>query len=772
MKAKWIIALIIIGLAVIVGCQLSGNKTEEPAQKSNQRSKHVAKQTTKTHSYDFGKFAGLWMNDSQKGAILSAHIQYSKDTNEMSITLHDNTDMLGDAPWQKSDGYEIKAENGDYVIYTGWTRDVGVRHQRISLQNGKLVVETILLLDDFDGPRTWEDTFVREKALQPSVKKADATQQTTQHAKASSLDSNTDVGFKTNSIEASSLGGSSAFSVAILNDGETKTWGSVWEPLPLRMAIKGENIFHRPFCPAIKDAIASQGESVIVPFYTRSALSTCDAAMEAHSGCKAEYFDCSKQTPEDFATDRCDTWCGQNIRRDDFGGETVPPDKDLCSINGYIAVFITPGDPCAADGSLEEGQEITLAYINMIPGKIGDANHDGDCDYDDYPYFHACYQGEGVVVNTACQNTFDYDKDGDVDDLDFEAWDANLETGNTYWAENNWPDAHIIDKGYVSPVLRSSIEGSNVYHRPDCPVFIQEWETAGISSRRDFFSWDQIPEGMTPDVTTCHAGSESDPSGSWLYIAGKGSKKVFRMDTLGGNIEEVVNTSSYPYDIIVDDNFLYLSMSNLTGDGSIVSIDPIEFSIDVNFMSPDDTALNLASPSGFVFGGSDNDHILYVSDRSSNVIHKYNRLTGEHLGYLNNEPISTGVMDIMGMNSEIHVLHANGLITKYDSSGNVSVVMQDTELDSPYSFFLSDSNWFGVVDMSSEVIRRYDKTNADFIDEWSVPSLPLYAVCYDGKVFVSCLNGIKLVDNGVVVQTFQSDQLQRPSGLSIGKIIR
>ena len=119
---------------------------------------------------------------------------------------------------------------------------------------------------------------------------------------------------------------------------------------------------------------------------------------------------------------------------------TIDTSKFLCNFAGYHANWyhedhLTPGDPAwnAAAGHIHVGYAMTLeeavlatevtvrtltGYLDeVIP--VGDYDHDGEVDLQDFEHFPSCVTGPtGLSDHPACR-AFDAELDGDVDLLDF-----------------------------------------------------------------------------------------------------------------------------------------------------------------------------------------------------------------------------------------------------------------------------------------------------------------------------------------------------------------
>lgn len=82
--------------------------------------------------------------------------------------------------------------------------------------------------------------------------------------------------------------------------------------------------------------------------------------------------------------------------------------------------------------------------------------------------------------------------------------------------------AGVFDCSNIGPAANPSLElplrvgtkNSQYYHRIDCSVVNNSWQTWGIDRRVDFFSWDQVEaSGRVPDPNVCQPGNRDNPSG-------------------------------------------------------------------------------------------------------------------------------------------------------------------------------------------------------------------------------------------------------------------
>ena len=318
-----------------------------------------------------------------------------------------------------------------------------------------------------------------------------------------------------------------------------------YDPMPLRVGTVGATAFHQPFCPYAKQSLANHGLANRINYWTREQIA--ESGRPGDHFCLAGVFDCSDVEPADFATSGNDPWCGANIRNSRYnvtGIEAAIAGKTLCQMQGRIGLFVdTPEDcingairgskpPCDSvvcgecksppDGSppgdctdaCEGCNTVTMAIMNKITLSMGDANKDGQADLDDYLYYHECYSGP-IASTIPCQNVFDFDGDADVDVTDFDLFVQAYNTGNAEWTTANHPDAVIAPPGTLELPLRVGTEGSQYYHRLDCPSVNNSWQTWGMDRRVDYFTWDQVEaSGRTSDASVCLAGNRRNPSGS------------------------------------------------------------------------------------------------------------------------------------------------------------------------------------------------------------------------------------------------------------------
>jgi hypothetical protein len=122
-----------------------------------------------------------------------------------------------------------------------------------------------------------------------------------------------------------------------------------------------------------------------------------------------------------------DPWyCDELIREHN----PVDPNLFLCTAQGYIGVYVSDPNTCTEKGILK-GTEITMAAINNIKELQGDSNHDGNCDQLDLPDFVQCLQ-QITSTDFNCFCAFDWNKDNEINLLDFAALQRSINTGNNY----------------------------------------------------------------------------------------------------------------------------------------------------------------------------------------------------------------------------------------------------------------------------------------------------------------------------------------------------
>lgn len=333
-----------------------------------------------------------------------------------------------------------------------------------------------------------------------------------------------------------------SFGYTVLFPTPTLNPEDTYDPEPLRVGTQGAGIYHRPWCPYAKRAIEQHGLGKRINYWSREQVS--GSHREPDNYCLAGVFDCSLMDEIDFANSGNDPWCGANIRREYglTGLDERLAGKTLCSMQGYVGIFVDDPADCIDGrivGSSSECdapvcqtcknacgddpdcicescvgcKEITMAALNHITLKMGDANRDGSEDFEDYLYFHECFNGINPAT-TPCRNVFDWDNDGDVDTDDFGQYVNSLKTGNPQWAAQEFPLATVNPPPLELP-LRVGTDGASLYHRLDCPSVNSSWETHGLHKRIDFFTWDQIEQSnRVPDLKVCLPGTRGNPSGS------------------------------------------------------------------------------------------------------------------------------------------------------------------------------------------------------------------------------------------------------------------
>lgn len=307
-----------------------------------------------------------------------------------------------------------------------------------------------------------------------------------------------------------------------------------YDPMPLRVGTVGATAFHHPFCPYAKQSLEIYGLEKRINYWTREQIAESNRPGDTY--CLATIFDCSDVDASAFAIIGNDPWCGANMRSIHYivdGLDAALAGKTLCSLQGHIGIFVDDPDNCingnvkASSSSCDHEacracitdcdvacagcNRITMAPLNKITLGMGDANKDGQADIEDYLYFHECYSGSSVVATLPCQNIFDFDEDTDVDATDFDLFVQAYNTGNESWAIANHPNA-VINPPIPELPLRVGTEGSQYYHRIDCPSVNNSWQTWGLDQRVDFFTWDQVEvSGRIADTIVCQPGTRNDP---------------------------------------------------------------------------------------------------------------------------------------------------------------------------------------------------------------------------------------------------------------------
>jgi hypothetical protein len=286
---------------------------------------------------------------------------------------------------------------------------------------------------------------------------------------------------------------------------------ALFDPMPLRVGTEGALVYHHPFCPYAQRALTTHGPSKRVNYFSRLDI---PYNREPCNFCKADVWNWPFWlTPEEVIDHGLEYY---PFARRTHTVPVVPPDTVICSWTGYVA-FAVPPENCV-DGGVHttEGTPITIQclILNMIPSGIGDANQDGDVDEEDFPYLVAAYSGPDVTATPVAQRLFDYDEDQDVDMSDFQAWFAELGTGNSSWIAANYPDAVEGRREYYP--LRVGIQGSDKYHQPDCPAVKRSWETHGYEKAVAWWNWADIEDtGRTPDTVGPPNGCDATQEAEW-----------------------------------------------------------------------------------------------------------------------------------------------------------------------------------------------------------------------------------------------------------------
>ncbi len=320
------------------------------------------------------------------------------------------------------------------------------------------------------------------------------------------------------------------------SSGPTTNPPDPYNPMPLRVGTVEATTYHQPFCPFAKNSLAIHGLTKRINYWTREQVA--ESRRPGDDYCLASIFDCSDVKPADFVTLNNDPWCGANIRRSVLnvtGVDTVLAGKTLCSMQGYTGIFVNKPENCINGAIKSSGPGCdqaacsacttdcdvvcvdcvrgTVALLNKVTLGMGDGSGDGEADIDDYLYFHECFNGP-VAATSPCQNVFDFDADGDVDETDFDLFVTAYNSGNKSWAKISHPDA-MIDAAKLEIPLRVGTDGSTIYHRIWCPAVNNSWQTYGLGKRADFFTWDQVEQsGRNPDMNICLPGTRNNPSGS------------------------------------------------------------------------------------------------------------------------------------------------------------------------------------------------------------------------------------------------------------------
>jgi len=309
-----------------------------------------------------------------------------------------------------------------------------------------------------------------------------------------------------------------------------------YSPMPLRVSTVGAGIYHRPFCKYAKKALITHGLPKRTNYFTREQVANSGRTADIY--CIAGAFDCSDVAPADFAASGNDPWCGANIRLARYNAfdDVALAGKTLCNLNGFIGTFVDDPAHCI-EGKVQSNDAtcdqvacaactidctsicdgcviITQSIFNQMTLGMGDANRDAQANITDYPYFHECFSGP-IAATIPCQNVFDYDKDADVDEDDFDLFASqSYNTGNVSWAAANFPTA-VVNAPKPEHPLRVGTSGSKIYHRIDCPAVNGSWERHGMDKREDFATWSQVEaSGRIPDTDVCFSGTRDNPSGS------------------------------------------------------------------------------------------------------------------------------------------------------------------------------------------------------------------------------------------------------------------
>lgn len=267
----------------------------------------------------------------------------------------------------------------------------------------------------------------------------------------------------------------------------------LFDPMPLRVGTVGARYYHRPFSPTAQRSLVTHGAEKRINYYSIDDIP--DHRIPAPDSFADIY-----EVPEDPAEFVAGDVYKMPLRQYEI--PTVPVGYEVCTWAGRIAVAVPP-ENCDENGGLQVSADTELQmqmlYINAIPSGIGDATGDGNVDGDDFPYLIACYSGDTVAATENCTNCFDYDSDGDVDYTDFQVWFSEDGQGNRAWMAANYPAA--IEKPQKTYPLRVGVEGSNLYHRPDCPAVLRSRDRHGWHKFYEFYTRADIEaSGRIPDT--------------------------------------------------------------------------------------------------------------------------------------------------------------------------------------------------------------------------------------------------------------------------------
>jgi hypothetical protein len=267
----------------------------------------------------------------------------------------------------------------------------------------------------------------------------------------------------------------------------------LFDPMPLRVGTVGAQYYHRPFSPTAQRSLVTHGAAKRINWYS---IDEIPSNRIPAPDSMAEHFP-APEDPAEFVVGETHT-C---VSRDYSVPTALEPGYTICRWSGRIAIAVDPVN--CSNGTLTTPEDtelpMQLIYFNAIPSGNGDATGDGNVDDDDFPYLVACYSGDGEEGTRNCKNCFDYDGDNDIDIDDFQAWFSEKGEGNRVWMAQNYPSAvEVPVKRYP---LRVAMEGSNLYHQPNCPAVLRSRDTHGWHKFIEFYTREAIENsGKSPDT--------------------------------------------------------------------------------------------------------------------------------------------------------------------------------------------------------------------------------------------------------------------------------
>lgn len=266
----------------------------------------------------------------------------------------------------------------------------------------------------------------------------------------------------------------------------------LFDPMPLRVGTVGATYYHRPFSPTAQRSLLLHGAEKRINWYS---IDEIPANRIPAPDSFADVF----EVPEDpSAFVAGDVY---KMARREYVLPTVPDGEIVCNWAGHVAIAVLP-DNCVGGELITPAEtelNMTLMYFNAIPSGIGDATGDGNVNDEDFPYLIACYSGDGVPASENCANAFDYDLDGDVDYTDFQSWFSEDGQGNRAWMAVNHPSA--VEKPQKTYPLRVGVEGSNLYHMPNCPAVLRSRDNHGWHKFIEFYTRENVESsGRQPDT--------------------------------------------------------------------------------------------------------------------------------------------------------------------------------------------------------------------------------------------------------------------------------